>query len=219
MDHPVITAMKATQRSPGRLSIYVDRKFVGALPDARITELGLAVGREWDAELRIRVEGELKADKALRYAMRLLNRRSYSRNEMRQRMERNDHAEPAIVRAMATLERMNLLDDASYGRAVIERVRAGKPAGSRLLRHKLIQKKLDAALIDRLIHEAEQGRDTAEDARALAEQRLATPAMQRCDTATRKRRLWGYLARRGFDTETIHRAIDTLHLADEDDLE
>lgn len=215
---PQITAIKATKRAPGRLSIYVDRRFIGALPDRRVEELQLKVGREWDEALRGKVESELKTDKALRYAMRLLNRRAYSRNEIHERMRRQGHDESARQQALAALERMNLLDDESYGRAVIERVTSGKPAGRRLLRHKLIQKKLDGDLIDRLLDEAERGRDAAEDARQLAERRLATPAMRRCDAATRQRRLWSYLARRGFDAEAIHTAIDALHLAEEDEL-
>ena len=89
--------------------------------------------------------------------------------------------------------------------------------GPRLLEQKLMQKKLPRDMVRELAQEAEDNTDPVEDAWSLVEKKLATSTMQKLDTATRKRRLWGMLARRGFDGETIRTVMDRVHGNDEED--
>ena len=98
---------------------------------------------------------------------------------------------------------------------VIRAERARKPAGARLLRYRLMQKKVPRALIDRLVAEADEAYDAVDEARALAQRRLAAAAMRTLEPAVRRRRVWATLARRGFDADTIRNAVDGL-IGDDD---
>ena len=102
----------------------------------------------------------------------------------------------------------NLIDDEAYGRALLREILRGKPAGPRFLRMKLQQKGLERHLIDQLVDEACDGMDSVGAAKQLVDARLRSTA--RLDPIKRKRRLWGMLARRGFDSETITEALQDL---------
>src|SRR5258705_210024 len=61
-----------------------------------------------------------------------------------------------------------------------------------------------------VVGEAAGKTDMVGEARRLAEKKLRSAGLQRCDPVARKRRLWGALARRGFDFDTIEAAMKGL---------
>lgn len=211
-----ITAIKATKRDPMRVSVYVDDRFVASLPRERVADLGLSIGMAWDAAIAGPVAAAVQFDKALRDALRLLNRRAYSSGELRDRLSRKEHDSATIDHVLAYLVERKFVDDRAYGRSVIAQSLAKKPAGRRFLQNKLYQKRLPRPVADRLLDEADRGRDAVADAVELAQKRLRTVALQRCDPAARRRRLWSLLCRRGFDGETAMAALSRLNLVDED---
>jgi len=209
LDQP-IAALKPLPSDPDLIAVRVGRRTAARLRREDVAELGLEVGTVWDAALAARVAPRAAALEARRAALRLVNRRALSSGELIDRLRRKGF-DADVARAVATrLVEQRILDDESYGRSIIERERARRPAGRRLLRHKLIAKRLSAALIDRLLDEADGEVDDVAEARALAEKRLRSASLQRCDRPTRTRRLFAALARRGFDPETIRTALAQL---------
>jgi SOS response regulatory protein OraA/RecX len=73
-----------------------------------------------------------------------------------------------------------------------------------------MQKRLPRELIDQLIREADEDYDHVAEARHLAERKLDTAALQRCDADKRRQRIWSLLARRGFSPDTIVRVMADL---------
>jgi SOS response regulatory protein OraA/RecX len=53
-------------------------------------------------------------------------------------------------------------------------------------------------------------RSASSSTRWITEKRLAAASLRRCEPRKRKQRLWGALARRGFDTDTIRQALEDL---------
>jgi len=205
-----ITAIKPLRSDADRCSIRVGKKSVATIPWEQVRTLGLRVGDVWDDALADRVAPIAAADGARRDALRLINRRDYSTGELRFKLRQKGHEDANIDPVIERLLDKGLIDDEAYGRSVIASQRARKPAGARLLRHKLMQKRLPRDLIDRLIAEAEDDHDAVGEARRLAEQRLSTAALQRCDANKRRQRVWSLLARRGFSPDTIRDALSTL---------
>jgi len=207
-----ITAISPTKRDPGRGMIKVGGRVVATLAYTLIDELGVTVGQTWDERLAGRVAATVAYDQCLRAALRRLERRAFSRSQLRLKLCGLDFPEDVIERALDRLTELGVLDDAGYGEALVRAILRSKPAGPRLVRQKLFQKGLEAELIDRLVAEAFAGHDQAEDAERLARQKLKT--LSRYDKQTQKRRLWGALARRGFDSEAITEVVDAV-LGDE----
>lgn len=200
----VISRLQPTARDPSRLSVMVNGRRVATLPARCMHELDLHVGMAWTPEVQARVQQAAAQDEVHRQAMRLLNRRAVSTGEMMDRLVRRIGADAGVAeQVVADLVRLGLLDDELYGRSVLRELTAGgrKPAGALLMRNKLRQRRLDPSLIDRLVSEVLVGSDPESEMAALIEVRMRR--LEGLDTATRYRRLYSYLARRGFEPERI----------------
>jgi regulatory protein len=223
----VILAIRPTQRDPNRATVRVGSpkltakgtprkgRVVVTLNRSAIETLGLRVGDVWDQRLAETLTTAGQEDQAFRAAARRLARRAMSAGMVRQKLRELGHELAAIESAMRRLDRLALLDDAAFGRALIREITRGKPAGDRLLFQKLRSKDLEPALIDQLLAEhrqqreeaAEQtGEDPDADAVAFAIRRAAS--LQRLEPDVRRRRLYAQLARRGFGVDTIRKAME-----------
>jgi regulatory protein len=207
-DQPTITRLTPIRRDPSRLTVRAGGRAVATLGREQIEAMGLTVGMAWTEALAARVASAAEHDKARRYAARALGRRALSRGELIDRMRRRGHDESTATGVADELEANGWLDDRAYGRMVIDSERSRKPAGAALLRHKLAHKRVPRRLAEQLIDQAEQNYDAVAEARSLAERRLATASLQRCDRVAKRRRLWGLLARRGFCPQVIREALD-----------
>ncbi len=225
MNEPMrITAIKPTQRDISRFTIRVGTgkgrgRVVATLNHREIDRLGLAVDQPWDDALEIQVAAAAVNDKAFRAAMNRLARRAMSAGMIRQKLRELGHDEAVRDRVIERLDGLGLIDDEAFGQALIRETTRSKPAGPRLLRQKLFQKKLDSALIDRLLAEHEEAQQTLDDpdAEAIAFAVKRARTLERFDAATQRRRLYGQLARRGFAPGTITRAMAAALHGDRDD--
>jgi len=205
-----ITAIDPTKQDPLRRTVKVGRRKVATLDVEQVVELGLCVGMIWDDALAERVGGTNAAAKARKDALKLIERRAITTRDLLERLTRKGHAGHIAEEIVSDLESKGLLDDAAYARTLIESQRASKPAGRRLLQQKLMQKKVPRDIAERALDEADEGYDAVAEARALAEKKLASASLRRADPPTRYRRVYGMLARRGFNPDTIRDAMTGL---------
>ncbi len=181
--------------------VRVGRKVVATLAHSKVVDMDLHVGQVWDDALAERVGHAAVFDKALQQGLNRLNRRAMSRYDLDFKLKKLGYEQPVRESVLDRLTELRFLDDEAYGRALIDATMRRKPAGPQLLRQKLFQKGIDRSLIERLVGEATDAQDLAPGAVELARKKLRT--MQRFDLQTRKRRLYGLLARRGFNPDTI----------------
>ena len=207
VDPETITEIRAPSGHPLRRSVVVGPKCVARLSPEAVERLGLRAGAAWDAEAEQRVRDAGSQDNAMRYAVRLLRKRPLGSGEMLERLRRRGFDAAAAEWVVRRLTEQRILDDAAYGRLVVESELARKPAGRGLLVRKLARKRLGRDLIAQVVQEAVRRSDPIVDARHLVEQKLRNPSMRRCPAVIRKQRLWGLLARRGFDQEVIEAVL------------
>lgn len=203
-----ITAIRPLARDADRVAVRVGRRTVATLSIKQVAELGLAVGQAYDDALASRLADAEAYDKALRDAMSRLNRKPLSRRQLDTKLRDNGHDADTRRNVLDRLEELNLLDDEAFGRVIIRNLLTRRAAGPRLLQQKLYDKGLDRAVIDRLIAETVTTEDQADQAVTFARKKLAS--LQRHDPATRRRRLYGALARRGYTPDTISAAMSAL---------
>lgn len=202
-----ITAITRKRQNPLLATVFVNGKAEATLAGDSVSRLGLAVGQRWDDATRDKVQHAAVYEKAHRAALTRLSQRPYTTHKLTGKLRQLKYEDDVVARVIERLTETGLLDDRAYGEALIRTTVARKPAGSRLLRAKLLQHGLSLALADRLVEEAKPQADQAVDqAASLARQKLKTMA-PRLDAFARKRRLWGALARRGFDSDTIQSAL------------
>ncbi len=198
---PRITELKALRRG-GPLRLYLDGTFAFTIDENLARQHGLRVGLNVDIA---RVEGIRRA--ALRAEVaeagwRLLAIRPRAREELRRRLLRKGLPEREIEEQLDHLQELGYLDDAEFARAWVDMRRSGgTPRGATALRAELRQKGVDAKLAREVTESGDEG------AAALAAAQTRAAALRALPFPEFRRRLYGYLQRRGFDYETARTAV------------
>lgn len=144
----------------------------------------------------------------------MLTARPFATAELASRLRRRGYEPAEIDVAVARLTAVGLLDDAEYARRLTRSKVVGGSASARRVRQELAARGVGRAVADQAVSEVlrDEGVDETAAAERIARRRLA--ALTGLDRVTQRRRLFAYLARRGYELEDVRRAVDTV-LADE----
>lgn len=148
-------------------------------------------------------------------AVRLLAGRARTRADLERRLRSRELAAEAVTQALDDLARAGYVDDVAYARERIEQVLRDGKRGAAALIDRLVGDGLPAELAERVVAE----RLANEDARvwALEAARERLPRLRGLERETARRRLFGYLQRRGFDaSEALGATDEVLPALDED---
>ena len=130
--------------------------------------------------------------------------------EVRRHLARKGFAEGPVSGAEARLLELGLLDDAALAAAWVELAVLGRREGRAKVEATLAGRGVDPAVIaEALAGVDDHAGGSGELERALAAGATRLRAMSGPPAALR-RRLWGYLARRGFDADTVEQACNRL---------
>lgn len=153
------------------------------------------------------------AAKAKAYALKLLNYRSRSCREMRERLERKGFAGQEIEAVMDALARVGLLDDrACAGELALyawEKKHLGRKGVSAFLSRRGFDRKLITQVLSTHTESLEEYH-----AREFVKKKIRSMKDYPADVL--RRRLWGMLARRGFQSDVASRVIKDLITSNED---
>ena len=217
---PTITALTAVPKQTGRIAVQVEGESVGVLLIEDVTRLALSVGVDIDSRVVDRIAQEAAALRTYDRALRLLAARSRSIGELRRRLRAAKEPEEHVSRAIERLEAMGLLNDEDYALQVARSQMLGRGYAPRRLSQELARRGVARDVADRAIEVvltddvtpgsfgAAGGVDLAETLERLARKKLRT--LGALDAGARSRRLYAFLARRGYDSEDIRRVLATL---------
>ncbi|MDE3126519.1 MAG: regulatory protein RecX [Gemmatimonadota bacterium] len=206
---PLITALTPHPRRAGRVDVMVDGKPAGSVPVEAVSHLGLRVGAEF-GPLRAAVESEAAALALWDRATGLLAARARSRTELQRALARREAPAAMVERVLERLERAGYIDDAEFARQF-----ARSRALVRGMSRRQVQQELARRGVPREVAEpaiAEVFADEAVDEYAAVEHlaRKKLPSLARLDAFARRRRLYAFLARRGFEADDIQRVLAAL---------
>lgn len=143
--------------------------------------------------------------KAREYAFLLLKFRPRSISEFREKLARRNFSQEIIDELVSDFVKRGLLDDAKFTKLWIEDRQHLKPAGKLKLKAELAAKGIAQADIDEAIRVLTPEAGEYGSALNLAKKRVGR--LGNLDKQTIKRRLYGYLERRGFSYDVIGRAV------------
>jgi len=163
--------------------------------------------REGFAEKRERLEAVDDPNVVLEAALRFLEARARSIDEVRRRLRTAGYRPELIDGAIERLKALGILDDASFAQAWVESRDRARPRGERALRRELQLKGIERTVLDEVLDERRPsgGIGEAIDPDVVAAERLLTrhaAALARvADLRQRRQRAYALLARNGFDPE------------------
>jgi regulatory protein len=199
----IITAIKGQERDHERVNIFVDGEFAFALTAEMSVLEGLRIGDAITPERIAELQAKDEQSKAVNSALLLLTSRPRSVKELRTRLKQKGYSPAAIEAAIAKVEGWNYVDDEAFARFWVENRGANRPRGKRLLEQELRQKGVDRAIVQHAIDDANV--DERDDATRLAMTKMRSYAG--LDPETAKRRLSGFLARKGYGYDVIKQAL------------
>ncbi|HEA47221.1 MAG TPA: regulatory protein RecX [bacterium] len=144
-------------------------------------------------------------EKAKDQAFKLLSYRPRSIKEIEDRLKKKDYSSRVISEVTKNLKRLKFLDDREFARMWVENRIRTKPMGRYRLYQELIQKGIDRELIEKTLGNYQE-EEEIELAKELIRRKLKR-SYQNLDEVTTKRRLYGFLQRRGFSYDTIQEVL------------
>jgi len=204
----VVTAILASSRRDGRFDVAVDGRSAATVSLELVERLGLRVGLALDDARGMQLADGAAALATYDRAVGMLAAHGRSAKELRRRLlmkgARPDHADAAVAR----LTEAGFLDDAEFARQVARSRVAGRGDSRRRVAQVLAQKGVARDVVDEAVAEVFEDEAVDEDALVEAAARKRVRTLGAIDEATKRRRLYGFLARRGHDGAAIRRVMD-----------
>jgi regulatory protein len=203
----VITGIAAAGRRAGRFEVAVDGKTAALVSVEIVDRLGLRIGLALDERAGRALQdaaGRLATDDR---ALGLLAVQGRSARDLERKLKQRGEPAANVAAAIERLTEQGLLDDASYARQLARSRVSGRGDSRRRVSQVLAQTGVARDVVQDAATEVFE--DAAVDEEALAETagRKKLRSLGALDEPTRRRRLYGYLARRGHDADVIRRVM------------
>jgi regulatory protein len=206
----VVSRVAAVARKPGCVSARVGKRATPPLPSDAAARIGLVEGAAWTEAMRAAVAKEIDAGKARAYAVRAAVARPMSKKQLEMKLTRRGLERGRAQAVADELESRGVLNDAAFAHAAAAGELSRKPAGKSLLVNKLRSKGVDEKTARRAVEDVVKDReyDAMSGAMELAKRKMRSLA--RLEPAVAERRLYGQLARRGFEAEVCRAVVKSV---------
>ena len=191
-----ITAIEPQQKNPQRLNIYLDGEFAFGL--AAIVAAWLKVGQELGEEKIASLKAEDECEVTYQKALHFLNYRPRSSAEVRQNLLKRGISESLTNATVDRLQSAGLINDETFARNWVENRNAFRPRGKPALRMELRRKGLSEEIAGSVLDA-----HVDEDALAWEAARKYARRLAGLEWPEFRRKLGGFLARRGFSYATL----------------
>ena len=157
---------------------------------------------------------EEQTKQAIITCLRLLAASPKSGQELRKKLEGKGYSAETIDRAIGDLEIQGILDDTVYAKDLVARLTLGKCAGRHKIAFELKRHGISKKISDKMLG-ALSSEDETE--RALEQARLKWTGWSRLDPQKRKKHLYDFLMRKGYDFQIVQDILQKLSKEPADD--
>jgi regulatory protein len=234
----IITALQADPLDPDIVHVFIDGKHAMRVSLDVAAAERLAVGQACPSERLERLHSAQELQGVYDSALRFLSYRPRSAREVEMRLRKKGNMPEQIAVVMEKLRQRGYVDDREFARFWVNNRMSFSPRGPRLLRSELRQKGVSQEIVDEVLAEhtetqqesQQQAEEIAEiygvtedepapgtdEATALALARKRVRLLDRLDPLTARRRLSGFLARRGYNYDTIDAVLKRVFAPEEE---
>lgn len=198
-----ITALKVQKSNPYRVNVYLNGEFAFGL--ARILAAWLEVGQELADEKITQLLEQDAIETAYQLGLKLIGYRMRTSKEIEEHLRKKGIPDRVIACVRERLEQSGLLDDDRFASNWIENRSEFRPRSHRLISWELRRKGVDESIIRQAIENA-----TPEEVLAYRAGLKYLRRYSQLEKEEFRRKLSGFLARRGFNYEVIKPVVDQL---------
>ena len=206
----VVTGIVPSARKEGRFDLLVDGKSFGIVSLELVERFALRVGAAVDpapeGTLAEAIAGLATYDRAVN----MLAAQARSSRDLRRRLLARKEPADRVDAAIERLRVGGLLDDAAFARQFARSRVLGAGQSRRRVQQELYKRGVDREAIDGAVEEVFVEEEVDETALVEQAARKKLRTLERLDPVVRRRRLYAFLARRGYDLEDIRGALAEL---------
>jgi len=219
MGMTIVTQITEHPRKPGRYIIDVDGREFAVVTAETLAETRTRVGVVVDDALASKLRDEAATAAMYDRALNLLSFRARSARELQRRLTEKGESRERADGVIQRLRHLGLVNDAEFARQ-LTRSKMSVGASRRRVHQELFKRGVARDVADEAVEQVveEEGLSDADSIERIARKKWRT--LTALDEATRRRRLYAFLARRGFDADDVSRVVRQLagEAAENDDL-
>jgi len=163
-----------------------------------------------DAAFQLETEMTERTRSTYDRALDMLEARSRGVTELRRLLLKKGEPEPAVDAAIDRLKANGLLDDANFARQLTRSKALGPGLSRRRIAQELAKRGVDRAVSSEAIAEVFEDENVDEEASLERVARKKLRTLTKLDDVTRQRRLFAFLARRGYASDDVQRIVRKL---------
>ena len=196
-----ITAIKVQKRNPQRVNIFFDGEF--GLGLSRITAAWLEVGQEINDGKITALQAEDEREVAYQRAIKFISYRIRTEEEIKRHLIKHQVPSEIIPEILIKLQRSQLVDDEQFAKRWVENRSEFRPRALRMLAYELRKKGVADATIDKTLDGT-----SSDEVLALKAARKQARKYEQLEWPDFRRKMSGFLARRGFSYHIISLVMD-----------
>jgi regulatory protein len=154
-----------------------------------------------------------QAKQARATCLRLLAATPKTRRELEKKLSEKGYPRPLIGSTLDELETQGLLSDAAYAKNLVSRLTHGKPSGRRKISFELKRRGVPVKIQEEVLSEITSDNEL-EKAKELALYKWEQG--KRLDPMKRKKKVYDFLMRRGFDYQLVREVMQEMKIDDDE---
>ena len=221
-----ITDIQAVPELPEHRQLFLDSAPFVVIHAALIENFGLRIGLEIEAEVIEKLIAVAEVMRAKNYALGLLRAardddamdeatparstvkpKLYTKSEMERQLAREGFSEEAIGTVVEELIHSGHIRDQNYAEKWVVRRQKSNPRGKTVLKRELLDRGVDRQTAEQVLAQVAP-EDETRLALQIAQKRMKQ--YQHLPVHVAKRRLHGFLARRGFESEIVRQVFEQI---------
>lgn len=201
----VITKIENQKKNKERYNIFIDGQFACGVNGDTLIKFGLSTNDEIseDALNAIKNFDEYLYSKKISYDF--LSYRIRSEKEIRDKLKLKEISSGTIEKTVEHLKELKLLNDEEFARQLVNERLSSKPAGKAVLKQKLYQKGISAGIIQKVLEESINDTNEKDFVKEIFNKYFNK--VKGLDVMTQRKKMFDYLARKGFDFDVIKEVI------------
>lgn len=206
---PQISAIEPQKKTPNKFNVYVDGIYRFPISLEDLTKQRLKIGKDiTETEIK-QFEDISDTGKIFDRVLHFLSYRPRSEKEIRDFLIRKKVDDKKADVVLEKLRKINFINDLEFAKWWVENRLKFRPQGKIVLKLELTKKGIAKEVIDNILDQINPGKQQ-QIADLLAQKKLLR-YKNNLDKKQIYQKLAAFLARRGFDWETIKSAIDTAY--------
>ncbi len=197
-----ITRIENQKKNKDRFSVYIDEKFSFGIDGVDLLYYKLKEGMDLPSSLYEEITERVFFVKARDAAIRYLGLSLKTENDLRERLKRYEYPESIIENVIETMKKYGYIDDEKYSNAFISS-KMKNNLGKHRIFQELMQKKINRDIIERCMAESFDNECQIDSAVSAIEKKMKGYLPE---DYKEKKRLFDFLARRGFSFDIIKKA-------------